>query len=117
VAIFIIKYSIKAAFLLKMKFKKYTQFCVLFLVGFTAFGQHTYLPINTFTAHLIDRFEIKNSQLNNKYFHTSTKSYRRQAIADYRLQKPDIEITEALPNSLRGLLRQSLPGQLPLGSV
>lgn len=83
VAIFVLKCTIKDAFLLKMNFKKYTQFCILFLASFVAFGQHTYLPYNTFTTHLIDRFEIKNSQLNNKYFHTSTKSYRRQALADY----------------------------------
>lgn len=83
VAIFVIKCTVKDAFLPKMNFKKYTQFCILFLAGFVAFGQHTYLPYNTFTTHLIDRFEIKNSLLNNKYFHTSTKSYRRQAMADY----------------------------------
>jgi hypothetical protein len=66
-----------------MIFKKYTQTCIILLLSSAVFGQHTYLQYNTFTTHLIDRFEIKNSVINNKYFHTSTKSYRRQALADY----------------------------------
>lgn len=67
-----------------MNWIKYTHFfCFFVLLTAVAFGQHTYLPYNTFTTHLMDRFEIKNGNLNNDYFHTSTKSYRRQAIADY----------------------------------
>lgn len=66
-----------------MNLKKYTQTCLLVFVCGALFAQHTYLQYNTFTTHLIDRFEIKNSAINNKYFHTSTKSYRRQAIANY----------------------------------
>lgn len=47
------------------------------------FAQHTYVNFNPATNHIIDRLEIRNGNLNNEYFHTSTKSFRRQSIADY----------------------------------
>lgn len=49
----------------------------------SAQAQHTYLPFNTATNHIIDRFDIKGSSLNNDFFHTSTKSYRRKSIAEF----------------------------------
>jgi hypothetical protein len=33
--------------------------------------------------HLLDRFEIKSGELNNDYFHSSNKSYRRKSIVEY----------------------------------
>ncbi len=49
----------------------------------TSFSQHTYTRSGGLTDHLLDRFEIKSGALANDYFHTTLKSYRRKAIANY----------------------------------
>lgn len=66
-----------------MNSKKFSLLVVIVFVCNALFAQHTYITFNPAMNHIIDRFEIKNSVLNNDYFHTSTKSYRRQSIADY----------------------------------
>lgn len=63
--------------------KKIYLLLILFVPTKFLLAQHTYLPINTFTNHIIDRFEIKNNVLNNSYFHSGTKSYRRKSIAEF----------------------------------
>jgi hypothetical protein len=63
--------------------KKYLIIVAIVFVCNNLIAQHTYITFNPAMNHIIDRFEIKNSVLNNEYFHTSTKSYRRQSIADY----------------------------------
>ena len=52
-------------------------------------AQHTYIPLGQQSMHLLDRFEIKNGELNHDYFHTSNKSYRRKAIAEFITQLKD----------------------------
>lgn len=64
-----------------MKYLKIT--IVLILISIKVNAQHTYMPINSFSNHIIDRLEIKSGVINNEYFHSTTKSYRRQAIADF----------------------------------
>ncbi len=49
----------------------------------TSFSQHTYTRPGGLTDHLLDRFEIKSGALANDYFHTTLKSYRRKAIANF----------------------------------
>lgn len=73
----------KCALLQSMTIKKTCIILIFILLKNIIYAQHTYIPYNSFTNHLIDRFEIKNSTLNNAFFHTSTKSYRRMAIANF----------------------------------
>ena len=70
-------------FLPTMNLKNLYILTFIFFVSNNLIAQHTYIPFNPATNYMIDRFEIKNGTLNNDYFHTSTKSYRRQAIANY----------------------------------
>jgi hypothetical protein len=53
------------------------------LLHFKANSQHTYIPLGQSSMHLLDRFEIKSGELNNDYFHSSNKSYRRKSIVEY----------------------------------
>ncbi len=53
------------------------------LLHFNAYSQHTYIPLGQSSMHLLDRFEIKSGELNNDYFHSSNKSYRRKSIVEY----------------------------------
>ncbi len=53
------------------------------LVHFYAFSQHTYIPLGQTSMQIIDRLEIKSGELNNDYFHSSNKSYRRKSIVEY----------------------------------
>lgn len=46
-------------------------------------SQHSYLPYGSISTHILDRMEIKSGHIANDYFHTSNKSYRRKAIAEY----------------------------------
>ncbi len=46
-------------------------------------AQHTYVRTGGLTDHLLDRFEIKSGAIANDYFHTTLKSYRRKAVANY----------------------------------
>lgn len=79
-----------------MVLKKYLLISLTFLVAKAVFAQHTYIPNSAFYNHIIDRFEIKNSTLNNAYFHTSTKSYRRKSIAEFanNLYKNDTNLSK-----------------------
>lgn len=70
-------------FLPNMNLKSYFLIAAVIFICNSIIAQHTYIPFNPAMNHIIDRFEIKNGTLNNEYFHTSTKSYRRQAIANY----------------------------------
>ena len=53
------------------------------LLHFNTYSQHTYIPLGQSSMHLLDRFEIKSGELNNDYFHSSNKSYRRKSIVEY----------------------------------
>ena len=46
-------------------------------------AQHTYIPNGGISQHILDRLEIKSGELNNDYFQSTGKSYRRKAIANY----------------------------------
>jgi hypothetical protein len=46
-------------------------------------AQHTYIPLGQMSMQVLDRLEIKSGELNQNYFHSSNKSYRRKYIADY----------------------------------
>lgn len=48
-----------------------------------ALAQHTYIPYGGASNHILDRLEIKSGEFANDYFHSTTKSYRRMAIATY----------------------------------
>lgn len=52
-------------------------------------GQHSYIPLGQTSMHILDRMEIKSGELNNQYFHSSNKSLRRKAIAEYSAQVID----------------------------
>lgn len=58
-------------------------FCICLLRSTPAIAQHTYIPYGGPSSHILDRLEIKSGALANDYFHSITKSYRRQAIAEY----------------------------------
>jgi hypothetical protein len=65
----------------------YKAFWVLW-VGSTqllqyAHAQHTYIRTGGLSEHILDRLEIKSGSLANDYFHSTLKSYRRKAIANY----------------------------------
>lgn len=57
-------------------------FLVYFGLNLSLKAQHTYLPPGSLSEHLLDRFEVLNGKLDEAYF-TGTKSYRRQAIAQF----------------------------------
>ncbi len=48
-----------------------------------AYAQHTYIVTGGLSDHILDRLEIKSGSLPNDYFHSTLKSYRRKAIANY----------------------------------
>lgn len=48
-----------------------------------AHAQHTYIRTGGLSDHILDRLEIKSGSLANDYFHSTLKSYRRKAIANY----------------------------------
>lgn len=50
---------------------------------YEAFGQHTYLNTGGLSDPILDRLELKSGAFANDYFHTTLKSYRRKAIANY----------------------------------
>ncbi|MES2379483.1 MAG: hypothetical protein V4538_00475 [Bacteroidota bacterium] len=74
---------------------KNNRLLFVFILAFplTLFGQHTYLPINPFTNHILDRFEIKNDSIAGDYYHTGNKSYRRKSIADFANKKDSSNIS------------------------
>lgn len=54
------------------------------LFSFPASGQSSYIPLGSMSYPLLDRFEIKSGRLADpEEFNTSTRSYRRDAIARY----------------------------------
>jgi hypothetical protein len=64
--------------------KRFIMLLVLFcLSNFLVQAQHTYIPTGGLTQHILDRLEIKSGEFANDYFHSTTKSYRRKAIANY----------------------------------
>ncbi|MDP1728048.1 MAG: hypothetical protein Q8M15_14780 [Bacteroidota bacterium] len=59
---------------------------ILFLIALnlpTTSAQQTYIPYGTLSNHILDRLEIKSGEFANDYFHSTLKSYRRKAIAEY----------------------------------
>lgn len=57
---------------------------VFLLFGFAPLhAQHTYIRTGGLSEHILDRLEIKSGSLANDYFHSTLKSYRRKAIANY----------------------------------
>jgi hypothetical protein len=56
-------------------------FILLFQIKVKA--QHTYIPLGQMSMQVLDRLEIKSGELNQNYFHSSNKSYRRKSIAEY----------------------------------
>ncbi|MBC7384284.1 MAG: hypothetical protein H7296_15060 [Bacteroidia bacterium] len=57
---------------------------MLLAIKFTpAFAQHTYIPYGSLSNHILDRLEIKSGELPGAFYHSTTKSYRRKAIAEY----------------------------------
>lgn len=63
---------------------RFIMLLVLFyLSSFLVQAQHNYIPTGGLTQHILDRLEIKSGELANDYFHSTTKSYRRKAIANY----------------------------------
>lgn len=52
----------------------------LFFTWFSAFGQSTNIPLNQFSYHLIDRYEIKSGAATPK-FHSTFKPLQRATIA------------------------------------
>lgn len=71
---------------MKIKLFRNTVLLALFILNLnvnTGFSQHTYTRPSGLTDHLLDRFEIKSGALANDYFHTTLKSYRRKAIANF----------------------------------
>lgn len=50
---------------------------------FRLIAQHTYIPNGGISSHILDRLEIKSGELPGDYFHSTGKSYRRKAIANF----------------------------------
>jgi hypothetical protein len=46
-------------------------------------AQHTHIRTGGPTDYILDRIELKSGQFANDYFHTTLKSYRRMAVANY----------------------------------
>ena len=46
-------------------------------------AQDTYQALGSLGNAILDRMEIKSGELNNAYFHTSNKLYRRKNVVDY----------------------------------
>lgn len=65
------------------------------LIHFNSYSQHTYIPLGQSSMHILDRLEIKSGELNNDYFHSSNKSYRRKSIVEYldNLNDSNIHLT------------------------
>ncbi len=51
-------------------------------------AQDTYQALGSLSNAIIDRMEIKSGELNNAYFHTSNKLYRRKAVVAYAKNYP-----------------------------
>ena len=65
------------------------------LIHFNSYSQHSYIPLGQSSMHILDRLEIKSGELNNDYFHSSNKSYRRKSIVEYleNLNDSNIQLT------------------------
>jgi hypothetical protein len=64
-------------------FNKVTSVLLFLIVISQVRAQHTYLGYGTLSNHILDRMEIKSGEIPNRFFHSATKSYRRQAIAQF----------------------------------
>ena len=62
---------------------KVTSLLFFLIIISSAMAQHTYLGYGTLSNHILDRMEIKSGEIPNRFFHSATKSYRRQAIAQF----------------------------------
>ncbi len=67
---------------------KIKQFLYLLLSINTVFifdtkAQHTYIGYGSLSNHILDRMEIKLGEIPNRFFHSATKSYRRESIASF----------------------------------
>ncbi|MBP9689969.1 MAG: hypothetical protein KBE91_10190 [Bacteroidia bacterium] len=66
---------------------KIKQFYILLVLCFSAIqliAQGTYIPINSATQHILDRFEIKSGRLAMpQEFNTTAKAFQRNRIANY----------------------------------
>jgi hypothetical protein len=69
---------------------------MLFYAGSLS-AQHTYIRTGGPTDYILDRIELKSGQFANDYFHTTLKSYRRMAIANYvdSLQVDQMNLSKA----------------------
>ncbi|MES2560502.1 MAG: hypothetical protein V4590_12215 [Bacteroidota bacterium] len=59
-------------------------FIPIILLSTTVLGQGSYIPLGSYSIHVLDRMEIKQGRLATPAeFTTSTKSYKRSSIASY----------------------------------
>jgi len=71
---------------------KYIFSALLIIIATSLFGQSVNAPLNNDYYHWIDRYEIKNGEI-NPYFHTSWKAYQRKSIADFIGSLPENDLT------------------------
>jgi len=64
-------------------FKKFISLLLFLILLSQVRAQHTYLGYGTLSNHILDRMEIKSGVIPNRFFHSATKSYRREAVAQY----------------------------------
>ncbi len=57
-------------------------FFTLLMVGFNAYGQSNYVPLNNTYYHTVDRYEILNGKFSETFF-TSVKQYTRKSVAEF----------------------------------
>ena len=67
----------------RLKIRSFLFIIILFYTGKFGICQHTYLPQGSQSEHILDRLEIKSGELPSQFFHSTGKSYRRMAIANY----------------------------------
>lgn len=59
-------------------------FSITICVATTASAQSSYVPLGSYSMHVLDRMEIKQGRLATPFeFNTSTRAYKRESIAQY----------------------------------
>lgn len=73
--------------------KKNGLWIAFVLLSMHVLGQSAYIPLNTYSFHVLDRMEIKQGRLSTpQEFTTTTRVFKREAIAQY-LEEYDTSVT------------------------